>query len=103
MAAEGFGVGRRRGVGWGRGVGERVAVGLGLGVTLGVAVGVAVGVGDGVPQTSERKCSFSVWKPTPSTNVCPTAHTSQAVIAIVASSLPVTVGLGNTLQVLPSQ
>src|SRR6266576_2100465 len=111
------GVGRGRCVGWGLGVEVgvvvAVAVGLGLGVTLevavavavglGVVVGLAVGVGEGVVQPSEVKCSFSVRKPTPSIYCNPTAHTSQAVIAAVPRSLPVTLGLGNTPQLLPLQ
>src|SRR5262249_8031327 len=35
------------------------------------------------------KCSFSVWLPIFVTTVWPTAHTSQAVIALAALSLPV--------------
>src|SRR5882724_6593939 len=109
------GVGRGRCVGWGLGVGVAVApgvavalglgvpVGVGVDVALGVAVGLAVGVGEGVVQPSEVKCSFSVRKPTPSTYCNPTAHTSQAVIAAVPRSLPVTLGLGNTPQLLPFQ
>ena len=122
-----LGVGRGRGVGWSRGVkvglAVAVAVGLALGVTLGlevgvddgvalgvvvgvavgVAVGVPLGVGDGVPQLAEVKCSLSVRKPTPSSKRSPTAHTSHGVMALVARSLPVTLGLGNTFQLLPSQ
>lgn len=99
LTAYGLGVGGRRGVGRGR----RVGVGVAVALAVGVAVGVPVGVGDGVPQPCEVKCSFSVWNPTPSTYACSTVHTSQAVIAVAARSLPVRFGLGNTLQPLPSQ
>jgi hypothetical protein len=39
---------------------------------------------------------------TSGTYCCPTAHTSQGVIAVAALSLPATSGLGKTLQLLPS-
>jgi hypothetical protein len=74
----------------GSGAGGGVAVGVGVGVDVGVgngvAVAVGVGVGVGVDVPSQVKCSFSVRMPTPSTWRCPTAHTSQAVIAVAEES-----------------